>query len=203
MIEALLAIILISSVFMSGVRRIKLLIEGFIFQSAAIGLIALNLGYETGKVDYYILGLLTIVTKVIIIPLIINKSVKQLKINREMELIVNGFFSYILTGIGIMIAFGLLNKSHDTFIKTGIALFITGILLMVARKKAITQMIGFLIFENGIVLFEISLTQLSLVIEAGIVFEGLMLALIMGIMILNINKTFDSINTDFFQNLKE
>ena len=203
MIEALLAIILISSVFMSGVRRIKLLIEGFIFQSAAIGLIALNLGHETGKVDYYILGLLTIITKVIIIPLIINKSVKQLKINREMELIVNGFLSYILTGVGIMIAFGLLNKSHDNFIKTGIALFITGILLMVARKKAITQMIGFLIFENGIVLFEISLTHLSLVIEAGIVFEGLMLALIMGIMILNINKTFDSINTDFFQNLKE
>nr|MBK5237119.1 hypothetical protein [Clostridium sp.] len=74
---------------------------------------------------------------------------------------------------------------------------------MVARKKAITQMIGFLIFENGIVLFEISLTKMSLVIEAGIVFEGLMLALIMGIMIFNINKTFDSINTDSFENLKE
>ena len=203
MIEALLTIILISSIFMSGVRRIKLITEGFVFQSAAIGLIALKLGYDTGEVHYYILGFLTIVTKVIIIPLIINKSVKKLKINREMELIVNGFISYILTGIGIMIAFGLLNKSQDNFIKTGIALFIIGVLLMVARKKAITQMIGFLIFENGIVLFEISLTKMSLVIEAGIVFEGLMLALIMGIMIFHINKTFDSINTDFFENLKE
>ena len=202
MIEALLAIILISSIFMSGVRRIKLLTEGFIFQSAAIGLIALKVGYETGKVDYLILGVLTIITKAIIIPIIINKSVKQLKANREMDLIVNGFVSYILTGIGIMIAFGLLNKSHDNFIKTGTVLFIIGVLLMVARKKAITQMIGFLIFENGIVLFEISLTKMSLVIEACIVFEGLMLALIMGIMIFHINKTFDSINTDFFENLK-
>jgi len=203
MIEALLAIILISSIFMSGVRRIKLLTEGFIFQSAAIALIALKLGYDTGEVGYYILGTLTIVTKVVIIPLIINKSVKQLKINREMELIVNGFISYLLTGIGIMIAFGLLNKSQNNFIKIGIALFIVGVLLMVARKKAITQMIGFLIFENGITLFEISLSKMSLVIEAGIVFEGLMLALIMGIMIFHINKTFDSINTDFFANLKE
>ena len=203
MIEALLAVILISSIFMSGIRRIKLITQGFIFQSAAIGLIAFKLGYDTGEVGYYILGVLTIITKVIIIPLIINKSVKQLKANREMELIVNGFVSYLLTGIGIMIAFGLLNKSQNNFLKTGIALFIVGILLMVARKKAITQMIGFLIFENGITLFEVSLSKMSLVIEAGIVFEGLMLALIMGIMIFHINKTFDSINTDFFENLKE
>jgi len=203
MIEALLTIILISSIYMSGVRRIKLLTGGFVFQSAAIGLIAFKLGYDTGEVHYYVLALLTIITKVIIMPLIINKSVKKLKINREMELMVNAFNSYILTGTGIMIAFGLLNKSHNNFIKTGIALFIIGVLLMVARKKAITQMLGFLIFENGIVLFEISLTKMSFVIEAGIVFEGLMLALIMGIMIFHINKTFDSINTDSFENLKE
>jgi len=188
---------------MSGVRRVKLITKVFIFQSAAIGLIALKLGINTGKMDYYVLGLLTIVTKVIIIPIIINKSLNQLKVNREMDLIVNGFVSYILTGIFIMISFGILNTSHDNFIKTGIALFIIGVLLMVARKKAITQMIGFLTFENGIVLFEISLTKMSLVIEAGIVFEGLLLALVMGIMIFHINKTFDSINTDFFENLKE
>ncbi|MFA9398988.1 MAG: hydrogenase [Clostridiaceae bacterium] len=203
MIDALLTIILISSIFMAGFRRIKLLTRGFIFQSAAIGLIALILGFDTGEVHYYILGILTIVTKVILIPLIINKSVKKLKINREMELMVNAFISYILTGTGIMIGFSLLNKSQNNFIKTGIALFIIGVLLMVARKKAITQMLGFLIFENGIVLFEMSLTKMSLVIEAGIVFEGLILALIMGIMIFHINKTFDSINTDSFKNLKE
>ena len=193
MIEDLLAVILISSIFMSGVRRVKLITRVFIFQSLAIGLIALKLGLDTGKMDYYILGLLTIVTKVIIIPIIINKSLNQLKVNREMDLIVNGFISYILTGIFIMISFGVLNGSHDNYIKTGIALFIIGVLLMVARKKAITQMIGFLTFENGIVLFEISLTKMSLVIEAGIVFEGLLLALVMGIMIFHINKTFDSI----------
>lgn len=193
MIENLLAVILISSIFMSGVRRVKLVTRVFIFQSLAIGLIALKLGLDTGKMDYYILGLLTIITKVIIIPIIINKSLNQLKVNREMDLIVNGFISYILTGIFIMISFGVLNGSHDNYIKTGIALFIIGVLLMVARKKAITQMIGFLTFENGIVLFEISLTKMSLVIEAGIVFEGLLLALVMGIMIFHINKTFDSI----------
>ncbi len=203
MIEDLLAVILISSIFMSGVRRVKLITRVFIFQSLAIGLIALKLGLDTGKMDYYILGLLTIITKVIIIPIIINKSLNQLKVNRETDLIVNGFISYILTGIFIMVSFGILSGSHDNYIKTGIALFIIGALLMVARKKAITQMMGFLTFENGIVLFEISLTKMSLVIEAGIVFEGLLLALVMGIMIFHINKTFDSIDTDFFENLKE
>ena len=132
-----------------------------------------------------------------------NTSIKQLKINRETNLIINGLWSYILIGIGIMIAFGFLDKNQDNFLKAGVVLFIVGILLMVGRKKAITQMIGFMTLENGIVLFEISLTKMSLVIEAGIVFEGLILALIMGMMIFHINKTFDTINTDFLSNLKE
>lgn len=203
MLEALLAVILISSILMSGLRRIKLLTQGFMLQSAAIALIALVLGYKTGEMHYYILGVLTIITKVLLIPIIMNKSIRQLKINRETHLIINGVWSYMLIGIGIMIAFGFLNKNQGNFLNAGVVLFIVGILLMVGRKKAITQMIGFMTMENGIVLFEISLTKMSLVIEAGIVFEGLILALIMGMMIFHINRTFDTINTDFLANLKE
>jgi hydrogenase-4 component E len=173
MLEALLAIILISSILMSGLRRIKLLTQGFMLQSAAIALVALVIGYKTGEMHYYILGVLTIITKVLLIPIIMNTSIKQLKLNRETNLIINGLWSYILIGIGIMIAFGFLDKIQDNFLKAGVVLFIVGILLMVGRKKAITQMIGFLTLENGIVLFEISLTKMSMVIEAGIIFEGL------------------------------
>ena len=203
MLEALIAVILISSILMSGLRRIKLLTLGFMLQSASIAAIALVLGYNTGETHYYILGILTVITKVMLIPIIMNKSIKQLKINRETHLIINGLWSYMLIGIGIMIAFGFLNKNQGNFLNAGVVLFIVGILLMVGRKKAITQMIGFMTLENGIVLFEISLTKMSLVIEAGIVFEGLILALIMGMMIFHINRTFDTINTDFLANLKE
>ena len=63
-------------------------------------------------------------------------------------------------------------------------------------------MIGFLTMENGIVLFEIHMIKMSLVIEAALMLEILILALIMGIMIFHINKAFDTINTDYFSNIK-
>lgn len=202
MVEALLAVILISSIFMSGVRRIKLLTQEFMLQSGAIALVTIFLGYKTGEPHYYFLGILTIIIKIFIIPFVMNKAIVYLKKDRETDLIMNGFWSYIFTGLSIMIAFGFLDKSQDNFMKVGIVLFIVGGLLTIARRKAITQMIGFLTMENGIVLFEISLTKMPILIEAGILFEGLILAIIMGIMIFNINKAFNTLNTDLLSNLK-
>lgn len=203
MIETLIAIILISAITMSGVRRIKLLTEGFAFQSLAIAISCFLLGYIMKESHYYIIGMLTLVTKAIMIPYIIGKSVKNLKINRELDLIIDGVWSFLLSGIAVVVSYGFLQNQYDDFIKSGIVLILVGIILMIGRKKAITQMIGFLTLENGLVLIEISVIKISLIIEAVIMMEVLILALIMGIMIFHINRTFDTVNTDYLSNLKE
>lgn len=203
MLETLLALILISAIMMAGVRRIKLLTQGFMIQSLSIALICLYFGFKTGESNLFIIALLTVLAKVIFIPYIIKKSTKDLKINREMELIISSLWSYILTCVGIVSAYGLLVQLDNAFLKAGIVLMLVGLILIIGRKKAITQMIGFLCMENGLVLFEISIVKMSLILEAGIILEVLILALIMGIMIFNINKIFDTVNTDYLSNLKE
>jgi hydrogenase-4 component E len=202
-LEFLLAFILIFAIIMSGLRRINLLTQGYIIQSITIALLCLVLGNKTGEGHYYLLGILTFVMKVIIIPYIIFKSVKDLKINREMELIINGYWSYILAGAAVAVTHLYLANYNNDILKAGIVLMIVGAMLLVGRKKAITQMIGFLTLENGLVLFEISAIEMVPIIELGIILEVLMLALIMGIMIFHINKTFDTVNTDYLSNLKE
>lgn len=203
MIEILLALILISGISMSGLRRLKLLNNGFAFQSFLIALVCLVKGYQSNEYDYYILFILTLITKVFLIPYIIRKSAKDIKLKREIDLIISGHWSYILSGSSVALAFVFLKNFPNFLFKVGCVLIIVGAILLMGRKKAITQMIGLLTIENGIVLFEISMVKMGSIIEFGIIFEILILALIMGLMIFRINKTFDTINTDYLSNLKE
>jgi len=203
MVEVLVSFILISGIAMSGFRRVNLLNRGFALQSLSIALVCLVKGYTSGEYHYYILFLLTLITKVIIIPFIIDRSIKDTKKKRETELILSGNWSYILLGISVALCFVFLRDFSDYLFKVGCILIITGIILMMGRKKAVTQMIGLLTMENGIVLFEISMVKMGSIIEFGIVFEMLIMAMVMGVMVFRINKTFDTINTDYLSNLKE
>jgi hydrogenase-4 component E len=203
MIEILVALLLISGISMSGLRRLKLLNNGFAFQSLLIALVCLVKGYLSNEYSFYILFVLTLITKVFLIPYIIRKSAKDIKLKRETDLIISGHWSYILSGSSVALAFVFLKSFPNFLFKVGCVLIIVGAILLMGRKKAITQMIGLLTMENGIVLFEISMVKMGSIIEFGIIFEMLILALIMGVMIFRINKTFDTINTDYLSNLKE
>lgn len=203
MLEILAAVILISAIIMAGLRRISLLVKGFSIQSLAIALICFTLGYLTNESHYYLIGVLTLIAKVIMIPHIINRSAKDLTINREMDPIISGCWSTVLIGISSAITYVILENFHSDFIKAGFVLMVVGALILVARKKAITQMIGFLTVENGLVLLEISMIKMTLIIEILVILEVLILSVIMAIMIFYINKTFHTVNTDYLSNLKE
>ncbi|MBC2578738.1 hydrogenase [Clostridium sp. DJ247] len=202
MLEILAAVILISAIIMADLRRIILLIKGFLVQSLAIALVCFTLGFLTHESHYYLIGVLTLVAKVIMIPYIVNRSAKDLTINREMDPIINGYWSSVLVGIFIVITYVILENFHNDFIKAGFVLMVVGALILIARKKAIIQMIGFLTMENGLVLFEISMIKMTLIIEILIGLEVLILSLIMAVMIFYINKTFNTVNTDYLSNLK-
>lgn len=203
MLQIVLTIIILSGILISGTRRIKMLTQSFAIQSFAIALLLFGSGYYNGEVHYYFIGIMTLIVKVFIIPFIINKSVRTLKINRELNLVINGYYSFILSGVYIMLIFTVFKKFDNINFKTGLFLMMIGATLMVFRKKAITQMLGFLTLENGIIVFEISIVKIPIVLEAWMGLEVLILALIMGIMIFHINKTFDTVNTDYLSNLKE
>jgi hydrogenase-4 component E len=203
MIDFFVAFILITGIMMSGFRRAKLLNFGYAFQSLLIALVCLAEGIKYGEYHYYILFFLTLVIKVFVVPVIIDKSIKGLKKKREMDLIINGFWSYIISGTSVVLTFLFLAHFSNELIKTGVVLLIVGAILLIGRKKAVTQMIGLLTLENGIVVFEIATVNMGTIIELGIIFEVLVLAIIMGMMIFRINKTFDSVNTDYLSNLKE
>lgn len=203
MIQLLIAVLILSAILMCGFRRIKLILKGFVAQAICLSLICFSLGFTTGEIHYYFIGLLTIIVKVVLIPYIVSKSTGELKVKRELSPIISPVNSYLITIAATLISFSLLKDMDNPYLKCSIIVMTSGVILMMGRKKAINQMLGFLTLENGFVIFELSMIKIPLLIEIAIILEVLVIALIMGIMIFYINRTFDSINTDYLSNLKE
>ena len=75
---------------------------------------------------------------------------------------------------------------------------------MISRRKAMTQVIGLLMMENGLFMAAISVTYgMPLIVELGISFDVLVAVLIMGVFAFRINNTFDSLDTSFLRRLKD
>ena len=122
---------------------------------------------------------------------------------RELEPLVGYSFSAVLVLIFSGAGFGLashlprLPQQGTLIVAAAFTVLLTGLFIISARKKALTQVIGFLIFENGITLFGLGLMRHhSLLVELGILLDVFVLVFIMGIAICQINREFSHIDAD-------
>jgi len=93
---------------------------------------------------------------------------------------------------------------ESLFIPVGLATLATGFLLLITRRKAITQALGYLIFENGIFIFGMLLAEaMPLMVEAGVLLDLLVAVFVMAIVMHQINREFATMNIDQLSSLRE
>jgi len=99
----------------------------------------------------------------------------------------------------------LVAEHHGSpFIPTALATLFTGFLLLITRRKAITQVLGYLMFENGIFVFGVLLSAaMPLMVEAGVLLDLLVAVFVMGIVLNHINREFSTLNTERLSSLRE
>ncbi len=208
MVQLIIALILVSTFLILGSTRLYSCVRAFGIQSFLLACVAGIVAYSTGKNDIYIVALLTLVIKAAVIPYIFIYIIREIKVKREVDLYVNVSPSLIIGGVLVVISYYLIRSINiisglSSFALTAsMSLVSIGLFVMISRKKAIMQMLGILIMENGLFLGAISLTYgMPLLVELGIFFDVLIGVLIMGILIFRINKTFESIDTDMLKTL--
>jgi hydrogenase-4 component E len=208
MVQSIIALILVSTFMILGSTRLYSCVRAFGIQSFLLACVAGIVAYSTGKNDIYIVSALTLILKAAVIPYIFVYIIREIKVKREIELYVNISPSLITGGVLVVISYYLIRSINVMSELSGFALSASlslvsiGLFIMISRKKAIMQMLGILIMENGLFLGAISLTYgMPLLVELGIFFDVLVGAMIMGILIFRINKTFDSIDTDMLKTL--
>lgn len=206
--QLLIALILVSTFMMLGSTRLYSCVRAFAFQSFFLACVAGVVAFSTGKIDIYIVAILTLAIKALLIPYIFIYIIREIKVKREFALYVSISHSLIIGGILVVISYYLI-RSIDVItelsgfaLSASMSLVSIGLFIMISRKKAIMQMLGILIMENGLFLGAISLTNgMPLLVELGIFFDVLIGVLIMGIIIFRINKTFETIDTDKLKTL--
>lgn len=203
LMESIIALIMVSTFMVLGSKQLYTSVSAFQFQSFLLACIAGIVAFSTGRIDIYIVAVLTLVIKAILIPYLFVYVIKELKVKREVELYINISPSLLIGGVLVVISYYLVRSiSNNTqlssyALSTSMAMVLIGMFFMITRKKAISQMLGILIMENGLFLGAISLTYgMPLLVEVGIFFDILVGTLIMGVLIFRINRTFETIDTD-------
>ncbi|MBF0517000.1 MAG: formate hydrogenlyase [Nitrospirae bacterium] len=207
----LAALILLTSFAMLSQRKINSLVTLFAWQGLFLSINTAVVGFVAGKYHLYISSVLTLSIKVILLPYILHVLVVRLKIKKEMETIVN-IPTTMLIGIALVIFSYHLTapvRQMSTLVTRSIlavalATVLIGLLMMITRKHAVTQIIGFLAMENGLFFAATSATYgMPLVVELGVALDVLIAAFIFGIFFFQISTTFDSLSVEQMESLRE
>ncbi len=204
LIEILLAVLLLLNLLLAGTGRLRAAIRFVALQGLLVGLLPLLTGN-------WGLALINVSVKGIALPALLRYAAEKAQASYELEPLVSFRASqlivFLLTAASFGVAKGLHVQEGQTLelaIPVAFAMMGTGLFLTCARRKAITQVLGFLTFENGITVFGSGLMlEYGLIAELGVLLDVFVLAFVLGIAIYQIKRTFASIDTDKLNHLHD
>jgi hydrogenase-4 component E len=211
LINLFAAVILLLSFAMLAQRRVLQLINLFALQGLTLCLSTLVVAVSTGQTHLYWSAGLTLLLKAWLLPWILHRLVRKLQIKNEVEPLIN-IPTTMLIGIGlVMLAFNValpISELSSSIARgtLGIALAVVmlAFLMMITRRKAITQVVGFLSMENGLFLAATSATYgMPMVVELGIALDVLVGVIILGVFFFQIREQFDSLDIRHMERLKD
>jgi hydrogenase-4 component E len=158
-------------------------------------------GQIQGAPHLYITALIALVLKALIIPLALRRMVVRLGIHRTIETVV-GVGPTMLAGMGLvalsMVVMLRATQTADPLAREDLAFALSvvllGLLMMVTRRNAVSQIVGFMSLENGLILAATGAKGMPLVVEISIAFSVLVAFIVIGVFLFRIRERFDSVD---------
>jgi hydrogenase-4 component E len=150
----------------------------------------------------YLTALIALGFKAIIIPLALHRIIERLGIHREIETVV-GIGITMLAGISLValsmvvmlrVTSGAASPIAREDLAFALAVVLLGLLIMVTRRNAVSQVVGFMSLENGLVLAATGAKGMPLVVEISIAFSILIAFIVIGIFLFRIRERFDTVD---------
>ncbi|MGA3065591.1 MAG: hydrogenase, partial [Tepidisphaeraceae bacterium] len=201
-LDALLVGVILLNIFALGTSRIRALIHAAAAQGVLLGIMSL-LVHPHLTLHPLLVAAATIILKGVLLPQMLLKALRDAQIKREIEPLI-GFMPSILlgaAGTAAAIAIGdrlplAAGQPNTLIIPTAFCTVFTGFLLLTTRIKAITQVTGYLLLENGIFVFGLLLFgAVPLLVELGVLLDLFVAVFVASIIIHHINREFDSLDT--------
>jgi hydrogenase-4 component E len=158
-------------------------------------------GYIQSAPHLYVTALIALVFKAIVIPIALHRIIVRLGIHREIEQVV-GVGLTMLFGMGLvalsMVVMLRVTADADPLAREDLAFALSvvllGLLMMVTRRNAVSQVVGFMSIENGLVLAAAGAKGMPLVVEISIAFSILIAFIVIGIFLFRIRERFDTVD---------
>ena len=210
LLNSILVIVLMLNLFALGTSRIVSVIRTVSIQGVLLGLLPL-LSHGHLSLTAFLTILPTIALKGVVIPGMMTHALRDVKIKREVEPLIGLQPTVILGALGTVFALLFADQlplatqhAGALIVPTAIATVLTGFILLITRFKALTQVMGYLVLENGIFIFGMLLVEaMPLIVEMGAMLDLFVGIFVTCIIINHINRAFSSMDTRRLVSLKE
>ncbi len=215
LIQPILIFVVLTNLTLLGSSRRRSCINLVAAQGILLGVLPLALPEQVHPLSAIVLSLASIVLKGGIFPRLLLRAERTAGVKREFQPII-GYSASILLGI-LFLAFSLwlgsrmelparLQASVGSQLAVPVSIFsiLIGLLLIISRNKALTQVLGYLVMENGIYIFGVTLVRdQPWLVETGILLDVFVAVFVMGIAIFHISREFDHMDVDQLTVLKD
>jgi len=211
LINLFAAILLLLAFAMLAQRRVVSLVNLFAAQGLTLALSTAVVAYTTQQPHLYESAALTLALKVVLLPWLLHRLVRKLDVRWEFEGLINIPATMLIGIVLVVFSFNLalpISQLASTVTRATLGIAMASVMLaflmMITRRKAIPQVIGFLAMENGLFFAATSATYgMPMVVELGVALDVLVGMLILGVFFFQIREQFDSLDLKHLEKLKE
>ncbi len=209
-VDPLLVLVLLLNFLLLGTSRLRTAITTSGLQGALLGLLTVAV-HGSLELRPIVVGTTALAIKALVIPAMLQRALRDVAIRREIEPYISFVTSIVLgavaTGAAVFFSDQLpLAPEHQEslLVPAALSTVLTGFLILVTRRKAITQVVGYLTLENGIFLMGLTLHgAMPGLVEIGVLLDLLVAIFVIGIVINHINREFASVDVAELDSLKE
>lgn len=204
LVLVLSALVLLSSFMLLYQTRLVTAIHVFAWQGAMVAAITFLVAATTDSTHLYISALLTLLLKSLLIPWMLHRLVRQLDLVNYTEELTHPALTIMAAVALVLFSYWLvlpLVSQEMLFtrniVAVSLAALLIGLLMMVMRRKAVLEVLGFMAIENGLFLAAVSATEgMPLVVELGVAFDVLVAMILFGVFFFQIRESIDSLDVD-------
>jgi hydrogenase-4 component E len=192
-------------------RRLVSIVRLLAIQGAAVAATGVVIGIDRASSTEILLAVGALILKAVVIPLVLLRVLRRGSDTRETEPLVNVSASLVAAAFLITIAFAstravvsLSDAPEASVIPLGFAIVLVGFFALATRRKAVSQLVGFLLFENGVALVAVlAAAGVSSVVELGVSLDVLLAVLVLQVLTARMQDQFQSLDLDHLQELHD
>lgn len=211
LLNACAAILLLLAFAMLSQRRIVTLVNLLVVQGSLLFFATLLVAWRVGEAHLYFSALITLILKVFVLPWLLHRLIRRLNVYWDTEPMINIPGTLLIGVLIVIFAFGLAqpisalaSTATRSAIGIAVAVILLSFLMIITRRKAMSQVVGFLSMENGVFFGAMSATYgMPMIVELGVALDILVAMLVLGVFFFQIREQFDSLDLHHFESLRE